>query len=94
MATPCPEALCERDVRGLVRRRGTVKATASPPTEPEGMQVRVFPSRESAAAERRSLRGTRFQDSGAADCKRSEETYEAPSETVKPISINSSRVFT
>jgi len=31
---------------------------------------------------------------GAAVCKRSEETYEAPSETVKPESIATFRVFT
>lgn len=49
---------------------------------------------EAAPVENRSLRETRFWGSGAADCKRSEETYEAPPEAVKPMSIATFRVFT
>ena len=80
-------------MKGLVRRRGTVKATASPPTEPEGMQCALPVAGNSFGGEPEPAWES-IRMPGAAVCKRSEETYEAPPEAVKPPTITAFGVFT
>jgi len=80
-------------MKGLVRRRGTVKATASPPTEPEGMQC-ASPKAGNSSGKDPGPAWNSVRRTGATVCKRSEETYEAPPEAVKPVTITAFRVFT